>query len=136
MIRLEDRRQIVEAVDEAHRSGARVAPACEMAGIDIRTLQRWRASDGLERGDGRPLAKRPMPSNALSEAERRKLLEVANEPRFAEVPASAHRAGACRRRRVLGERVELLSSACASTGNAAIVVEPKHRRRRGRRRRT
>jgi transposase InsO family protein len=86
MIRLEDRRQIVEAVDEAHRSGARLAPACEMAGIDIRTLLRWRASDGLERGDGRPLAKRPTPSNALSEAERQKLLEVANEPRFAEVP--------------------------------------------------
>lgn len=86
MIRLEDRRRIVAAVDEAHQAGARLAPACELAGIDVRTLQRWRASDGLNRGDRRPDARRPRPSNALSQAERRRVLEVANEPRFAEVP--------------------------------------------------
>lgn len=86
MIRLEDRRRIVEAVEEAHSAGARLGPACELAGIDIRTLQRWRAGGGLVRGDRRPTAPRPTPGNALSEAERKRLLEVANEPRFAEVP--------------------------------------------------
>lgn len=88
MIQVEDRCRIVEAIESAHAAGARLQPACELAGIDIRTLQRWRAEDGegLSQGDGRPTAKRPTPANALSEAERQRLLEVANEPRFAEVP--------------------------------------------------
>jgi len=57
-------------------------PACEIAGIDLHTLQRWRAADGLIRGDGRPQAVRPLPGHALSEAERARLLAVANAPRF------------------------------------------------------
>jgi len=60
--------------------------ACEIAGIDERTLQRWKAREGLIAGDGRPQAVRPAPSHALSVAERAQLLEVANEPRFAAVP--------------------------------------------------
>jgi putative transposase len=86
MIRLEDRQSIVAAIDQAHGAGARLRPACELAGIDIRTLQRWRANEGAVRGDRRPQAKRPMPVNALSETERRRVLAVANEPRFCEVP--------------------------------------------------
>lgn len=61
-------------------------PACEIAGIDMRTLQRWKAQAGLTAGDGRPQAVRPTPSHALSAAERAALLAVANEPRFASVP--------------------------------------------------
>ena len=61
-------------------------PACETAGIELRTLQRWKAREGLTAGDGRPQAVRPMPSQALSQAERARLLAVANEPRFATVP--------------------------------------------------
>ena len=34
----------------AHAGGARLRPACETAGIDIRTLQRWGAQEGLGRG--------------------------------------------------------------------------------------
>ncbi len=41
---------------------------------------------GLTAGDGRPQAVRPVPSHALSAAERAQLLRVANEPRFAAVP--------------------------------------------------
>ncbi len=52
----------------------------------MRTLQRWKAHEGLIAGDGRPQAVRPVPSHALSEAERAELLRVANEPRFAAVP--------------------------------------------------
>ncbi|MFP5462501.1 MAG: biotin carboxylase N-terminal domain-containing protein, partial [Gammaproteobacteria bacterium] len=48
--------------------------ACETAGIDPRTLQRWQAGEGLVSGDGRPQAVRPVPSHALSEAERTHLL--------------------------------------------------------------
>jgi putative transposase len=38
------------------------------------------------RGDRRPDTDRPVPSHALSEAERARILAVANEPRFAETP--------------------------------------------------
>lgn len=86
MIALEDRQQIAAGIDEAHAAGARLRPACELAGIDVRTLQRWKAGNGLERGDKRPEAVRPRPSHALSELERQAVLSVANEPRFAEVP--------------------------------------------------
>jgi transposase InsO family protein len=61
-------------------------PACEVAGIDLRTLQRWQAGTGLMQGDGRPRAVRPIPGHALSAAERARVLAVANEPRFAAVP--------------------------------------------------
>lgn len=52
----------------------------------MRTFQRWRAGDGLQRGDGRPLTDRPTPAHALTEAERAEILAVANEPHFAELP--------------------------------------------------
>ena len=86
MISLEDRQSIARAVDEAHRGGARLRCACAEAGITLRTLQRWKGGCGLERGDRRPQAVRPVPTHALSEAEREEILRIANEPRFAELP--------------------------------------------------
>ena len=70
----------------AHAAGARLHLACEIAGIDVRTLQRWRAHEGLAVGDGRPQAVRPPRGHALSDVERAELVRVANEPRFAAVP--------------------------------------------------
>lgn len=86
MISLEDRQQIARAVEEAHRDGARLRCACAEAGITVRTLQRWRRCEGLERGDRRPAAVRPVPHHALTEEERKQILRIANEPRFAELP--------------------------------------------------
>jgi putative transposase len=86
MIGLEDRCELARDIDAAHAGGARLRLACECAGIDVRTLQRWRACQGLTAGDGRPQALRPEPRHALSVDERAKLLAVANEPRFAAVP--------------------------------------------------
>jgi transposase InsO family protein len=86
MIVLEDRQTLARNIQIAHAAGARLAQACEIAGIDVRTLQRWRAHEGLVSGDGRPEAARPMPRHALSADERAGLLRVANEPRFADVP--------------------------------------------------
>jgi len=86
MIGLEDRQALARDIDVAHTAGARLKPACAIAGIDLRTLQRWQAADGLVSGDGRPQAVRPVPGHALSDAERAHLLAVANEPRFAAVP--------------------------------------------------
>ncbi len=53
MIGLEDRRNLAHAIEQAHRGGARLRQACEVVGIDLRTLQRWKAQDGLQRGDAR-----------------------------------------------------------------------------------
>ena len=86
MIGLEDRQSLSQDIDVAHAAGARLHLACEIAGIDLRTLQRWKAHEGLVAGDGRPQAVHPVPRHALSEAERAELLRVANEPRFAAVP--------------------------------------------------
>jgi len=87
MTALEDRRHLVEGIDQAHRAGARLDRACSLAGIDVRTWQRWRRQGGgTVCEDRRPQAKRPPPAHALSEAERAELLRVANTPRFAELP--------------------------------------------------
>lgn len=86
MIGLEDRLALARDIHIAHGAGARLRLACEVAGIDQRTLQRWKAHQGLVAGDARPQAVRPPPSHALSATERLRLLQVANEPRFAAVP--------------------------------------------------
>jgi len=86
MIGLEDRQALTRGIEDAHAAGARLKPACAVVGIDVRTLQRWKAQEGLTQGDGRPKAVRPMPSHALSPEERAALLAVANESRFASVP--------------------------------------------------
>jgi putative transposase len=86
MIGLEDRQALALDIATAHAEGSRLQPACEIAGIDLRTLQRWKAQQGLSAGDGRPQALRSTPEHALSPEERAALLAVANEPRFAAVP--------------------------------------------------
>ena len=86
MIGLEDRQMLARDIKIAQMAGARLEPACAIAGISVRTLQRWQATDGEIRSDGRPMAVRPIPAHALSGAERARVLAVANESRFAEVP--------------------------------------------------
>jgi putative transposase len=85
MILVEDRQMIAERIAQARAKGARLRTACELAGIDVRTLQRWKRN-GLERGDRRPHAIRPTPAHALTAAEREQIVQLANEPRFAELP--------------------------------------------------
>ena len=86
MTRLEDRQTLVHAIGQAQTEGARLERACALAGIDRGTLHRWRREDGLTRGDRRPDAVRPAPSHALTEEERARIVEVANQPRFADTP--------------------------------------------------
>ena len=86
MIGLDDRQDLARDIHVAHAAGARLKPACETAGIELRTLQRWQTGTGIVGGDRRPQAVRPSPRHALSEAERAQVLAVANEPRFAAVP--------------------------------------------------
>lgn len=86
MTRLEDRMTLIGHITEARGGGARQAQACALAGLDPRTVQRWRKHDGQTRGDRRPDAIRPTPSHALTAEERARIVAVANEPRFAETP--------------------------------------------------
>ena len=83
---LDDRQAITRDIATAHQAGARLALACETAGIDIRTHQRWQSAPDPARGDGRPHAQRLTPGHALSVEERASLLKVANETRFAAMP--------------------------------------------------
>jgi transposase InsO family protein len=86
MTRREDRQTLAAEIASACAAGARLAPACGLAGIDPRTFQRWRDGDGEVKADRRPGAVRPTPRHALSEAERARIVALANEPRFADVP--------------------------------------------------
>jgi putative transposase len=86
MTRLEDRQTLANDIELACAAGARRAPACALAGIDTRTLRRWRAGDGAVCADRRPDAARAAPSHTLSETERAQIIAVANEPRFADMP--------------------------------------------------
>ena len=50
MTRLEDRQILVRDIEQACADGSRLAPACALAGIDTRTLRRWKAGDGSIQG--------------------------------------------------------------------------------------
>jgi putative transposase len=66
-------------VDEAVASGARIEKACEVLGISARTLERWRDDDECV---DRRAGPRAAPAHQLSDAEKKKILEVANSPEF------------------------------------------------------
>jgi len=78
------RQSLPGLIDEAVAAGASQKRACEVAGIDVRTMQRWRKA-GPETVDGRSL-RHHEPSHRLSDEERAQLLAVANSPEFADLP--------------------------------------------------
>lgn len=73
---------ILAAVSEAQASGARLAVACQVAGISARTVERWRARPG---GEDRRRGPRKAPSNALTLAEQAQVLAVMTSPRYAQL---------------------------------------------------
>ena len=85
MTSLPDRQQIVALIQEAQRHGARLAKACRVIGISIRTYQRWTAS-GEVATDRRPDAERPMPHNKLSAEEQQAILALCNAPDYRSRP--------------------------------------------------
>lgn len=72
-------------LDEAIASGARQSEACELLGLDARTVQRWRNQDI---GDDRRAGPTTTPKNKLSDAERQQILKVVNGPEFRDLPAT------------------------------------------------
>ncbi|WP_287602303.1 hypothetical protein [Thiothrix sp.] len=68
----QQRETVVRLVDEAISAGARRSPACQVVGINVRTLQRWHPQvEQQVRVGQRPLAKRPSPP-VLPDAQPRK----------------------------------------------------------------
>jgi len=80
-----ERSEIIALIDEARSSGARQDKACDIIGISAKTLQRWE-QPGNEQ-DGRIEAVHE-PVNKLSELERQRVIKVANEAEFANLPPS------------------------------------------------
>lgn len=77
-----DRQKIIGLIDDACKSGARLAQACRLLGLSERSVQRWRLSPG--KPDGRKqAAQHRMPANKLSEQERLKILTICNRAEFA-----------------------------------------------------
>ena len=71
---------ILALLDEAVSAGARLGRSCEVMDLAPRTIQRWR-----EQGDGgfdRRFGPKTPPPNKLSQAERKKVLDVANRPEY------------------------------------------------------
>lgn len=73
---------ILGLVDEAVTSGARAKAACDVAGISLRTLQRWKKG-GI--GDDRRAGPRTPPKNKLSAAERQKVLDLLASAEYREL---------------------------------------------------
>jgi len=68
---------ILDLVEEAVSSGARQQKACEILGVDPRSLQRWTRQETGTDGRAGP---RTVPANKLSKPERLRLLQMANSP--------------------------------------------------------
>lgn len=69
MISDSDRVTAVMLINEARKSGSRLKPACDELNISVRTYQRWTKNGGI-RKDQRPLVKRPIPRNKLTDKEK------------------------------------------------------------------
>ena len=68
---------ILSSTAEACRAGARLSAACELLGIDPRTIQRWRSSPGDQRS-----GPKTVPGNKLTAEERARVVEVATSAEF------------------------------------------------------
>ena len=93
LIPVVERERALAWLDEAIASGSRQEVACEMLGVTIRTVQRWRVQGVEDKRKG----SRAEPANQLSEVERKQVLALANAPEFMDmspnqiVPALADR---------------------------------------------
>lgn len=75
----------VELIQEANQNGARLAKACQVLHISVRTYERW-VVDGGVKVDQRPLTKRQTPKNKLSREERDEIITVVKQAEFTDLP--------------------------------------------------
>ena len=83
------RASLLALIEQACHSGARLRVACDLVGLHVRTLERWRHANG-QHGDRRAAGKRRVtsPPNKLSDAERAQALQVLNSEPFKDLPPS------------------------------------------------
>ena len=83
------RSTLLELIQQACDSGARLHMACSLIGLHVRTLQRWQSSSG-QAGDLRVSTKRRAitPANKLSQTEREAALTLLNSDEFKDLPPS------------------------------------------------
>ena len=79
---------MIALIREAGAAGARLEAACAVLDVSPRTWQRWQADGGVKVDGRHATAQARTPANALSPAERQRLLEVANRPELAGQPPS------------------------------------------------
>ena len=80
-----DRQHAVALIAEASRSGARLAKACALMNLSVRTYQRWTAEEAV-REDQRPVVPRPAPTNKLTAKERQAMVSLCNELEYRSCP--------------------------------------------------
>ena len=75
----EQRKMIIDLIDKAVESGARLKKAAAIVGLSARTIIRWR-----QQGGGQDQRKGPLtaPANKLSEHERQQILDISNSAPF------------------------------------------------------
>jgi len=81
----------IELIDEATNAGTRQIKACEVIGIDSRTLRRWKNQQLISEKteDQRKVAAaHRVPANKLSESERERIIETCNLPEYRSLPPS------------------------------------------------
>jgi hypothetical protein len=74
VIGLEDRQTLAQDIETADAAGARLHIACKTAGISVRSLQRWKARQGLVLRDGRHAAVHPISVHARTTSECEQIL--------------------------------------------------------------
>lgn len=76
----DEKRKILELINDACKAGAKQKAACEILGISSKTIQRWNCKKDLKdkRND-----RKTCPHNKLSNEERSLLLQLVNEPEYA-----------------------------------------------------
>jgi transposase InsO family protein len=70
---------MIMLIDDAVKSGARREKACALLGLSARGVARWRAENG---GDDRRSGPTSTPAHALTDEERKLVLDTANRPEF------------------------------------------------------
>ena len=83
LITLSERKKAMSLIGEASQSGARIQKACELMGISMRTLVRWKKEGGDI--DKRHLAKRN-PTNKLTVDEKNEIITTANSEKYRDLP--------------------------------------------------
>ncbi len=75
------RKEIVTLIKEANANGARLIPACKVAGISKRTYERWTQEDNIST-DRRKEPRLNPPKNKLSNEEREAIMRIVNSPDY------------------------------------------------------